>query len=223
MAATEPATGSITRLFRRFATYREWLEDVAAAADAGKELIAEPGSDAWHNRMAVMYSAAATALDNGGPQAAGTMACRCLMELSRLHPKVAEGPVAIASALNETPAAARDLPELLVGLYNIIGLVALLNGDAGNAQDHFEAGHVLARRQLETMDPAVLPVSMDLVWWLAFHAALAAKTADRPVAWRRNVEVIRAHLCSDKGQSGELFNLHSAQTMYKRARLEGLV
>lgn len=220
--ATEPAG--------HFDTYRSWMDAVAAritpydeAADAGKEAGAEPETDEWHNRLAQIYSTAATALNRGERQTAGTMACRCLKELARPYPMVALGPVAIAGAVDVDPTAAQELPDLLVGVYNVVGLVTLEDGDAGVAQDHFEAGHVLARRRLEEFDPPDRPMSTDLVWWLAFHAALSAKTADRPIAWRRNIDAIRGSLDSAEGQASRVTNRQSAQSMYERAVEEGLV
>ena len=231
MAATEPAAaGSMSPLFRHFATYQAWMEAVAAritrcdeVEEAGTELAAEPEADEWHRRLTGIYGAAAAALNQGDHQTAGTMACRCLNELAGQYPMAVLGPTAVAGAVEAGITAAHELPELLVGVYNIVGLFTLLNGEAGFAHDHFEAGHLLARRRLETLEPAALPISMDLVWWLAFHAALAAKTANRPVAWRRNIDAIRGYLNSVNGQGAALFNLSSAQDMYERARHEWLI
>lgn len=59
--------------------------------------------------------------------------------------------------------------------------------------------------------------------WLRLEcAAVAAKAADRPVAWRRNIDVIRRHIHTAGGEDGTPVNMQLARTMYERARHEGL-
>jgi hypothetical protein len=181
-----------------------------------------PGTREWHRRIEQLYAAGAAALNKGDREAAATLACRCLHELAAVYPVIRLGPAGLANALDAESEAVALLPELLVGLYNICGITLLQAGGFDAAQAYFEAGHLLARHRVEDLDDAAWPVSTELVWWMAFHAALSAKLAKRPNAWRRNIDAIRGQVAFATENVTARMNIRSARELYQRACAEGL-
>lgn len=113
----------------------------------------------------------------GHHKEADALAAASLLALIDRAPVIRSGPIRVAAVASTL---APGVAELVVGCFNIRGLAALEHNDPAAAHQYFAAGYQVAVATLQLQPTS--PVCVDLVWWLAFHAATSAQAADLPAA-----------------------------------------
>lgn len=121
------------------------------------------------------YAEAAQALNGSDLTRAENAALGLLARLARTHEAVALGPEAVLLSTHGHDDTAEALPDILVGIYYILGTVKLRQGQPMEAKLYYAAGYRVAEQRLLQRAPNSVQ-SAHLLWPLKFHEGLAFRT-----------------------------------------------
>lgn len=125
--------------------------------------------------MALRYIEAARALNAGELHNAEDLAISLIAQLGREFEALRYGPDAFALALKEGIRVSDTWampPDVVVGLYHILGMVCLQRENAVDARRYFSAAIALAERRLAMKEPDSVQ-SAHLLWHLKLHEGIA--------------------------------------------------
>lgn len=179
--------------------------------------VGEEDGDLYITDLEATYIQAARLAQAGNLEKSSVLAAAILDQIAETNGDLNAGAENLERAVTREPKRATELPQMAIGCLNILAVANLNRGYASTACDLFSAAFAVAKIQVDSLGQGA-PISFDLLWWLALHAAISGQRCGRVLVVQRFYCLLKD--AAAKGTQGVGASSDKAQEMLSRAEAE---